>query len=160
MPIAIATILVGYALTYQALTGESLVSLFSSQVRKLNPAGGRGGGGSSVTPSAPDDDTPDYGQTGQFRGPHAALLYQMSQVAQHTFHLRISQICRPKDATYGAPDSLHKQCRAFDATGNVTDRVAFARYVRGIPGIDEVFCDQAGMIAPGYDHSDHVHVGA
>ena len=53
MPIAIATILVGYALVYQALTGESLAGLFSSQVGKLNPKGGRGGSGGSVTPSAP-----------------------------------------------------------------------------------------------------------
>src|SRR4051812_43844969 len=105
MPIALATILVGYALVYQALTGESLVSLFSSQGNKLDPAGGYGEGGGSGTPNAPIAGPDDpRGPTGQFKGPHAALLERLRKTAVERFHLRITQICRPANATYGAPD--------------------------------------------------------
>jgi hypothetical protein len=169
MSAVILLLTVGGWLIYSALKGQSLVeSLTGKGGDSLDPAGGSmdiTSTGTSYT--TPDDPTgseahPSSGTTSKrgFKGPNAALLESLANVAVNNYHLTISQICRPADATYGAPNSLHKSCRAFDSTGSVADRVAFAKYARSVPGVDEVFCDQAGMIAPGYDHSDHVHVGA
>lgn len=164
MPAAVALIIAGFTLVYSALTGKSLAEIVSGDaLPHLNPAGGKGGGGSD--PGAGSQPTGPGGQGApdpkhEFKGPHAAQLRALAELAGTHYHLRISQICRPQNATYGAPDSLHKQCRAFDSVGTVADRVAFARYAKGLPWVSQVFCDQAGMVAPGYDHSDHVHVGA
>jgi hypothetical protein len=165
MPAAVALILSGFTLIYSALTGKALSEILSGDaLPRLNPAGGKGGGGSAD----PDAGSQPRGPGGEgapdpqheFKGPHAAQLRALADTATHQYHLRISQICRPQNANYGAPNSLHKSCRAFDSVGTVADRVAFARYAKSLPWVDEVFCDQAGFVAPGYDHSDHVHVGA
>jgi hypothetical protein len=170
MPAAVALILAGFTLIYSALTGESLSDILSGKtLPRLNPAGGKGGSGGgqdgSVDPGAGSQPTGPGGQGApdpqhEFKGPNAAKLRDLAVIAQQQFDLRISQICRPKNATYGAANSLHKQCRAFDSVGTVADRVAFARFAKGLPWVSQVFCDQAGMVAPGFDHSDHVHVGA
>jgi hypothetical protein len=165
VPAAVALILAGFTLIYSALTGESLADILSGKsLPRLNPAGGKGGGSSS-DPGAGSQPRGPGGQGApdpqrEFKGPHAGELRALATIAQTHYHLRISQICRPANATYGAKDSLHKQCRAFDSVGATADKVAFARYAKGLPWVDEVFCDQAGMVAPGFDHSDHVHVGA
>jgi hypothetical protein len=163
MAAAVALILAGFTLIYSALTGESLSDILSGKsLPRLNPAGGKGGGGDPGAGSQPrgpgGQGAPDPQH--EFKGPNAGNLRALAELAGSQYHLKISQICRPQNATYGAKDSLHKQCRAFDSVGSVADRVAFARYAKSLPWVDEVFCDQAGMVAPGFDHSDHVHVGA
>lgn len=163
MPAAVALILAGFTLIYSALTGKSLAEILSGEsLPRLNPAGGRGGGEVTAAGSQPrgpgGQGAPDPQR--EFKGPHAGQLRDLTQVAETKYHLRVSQICRPANATYGATDSLHKQCRAVDLVGTVADRVAFARYAKTLSWVDEVFCDQAGMYAKGFDHSDHVHVGA
>lgn len=159
MTAAIAIIIVGFTMVYTALTGQSFAEALSGKGRKLDPKGGTGGSDSGGPVPGPDV-TGGTDPKGQFKGPNAHLLRALADSAVKDYHLSISQICRPADATYGAPHSLHKECRAFDATGSVPDRVAFARYAKGVAGVAEVFCDQAGMSAPGYEHTTHVHVGA
>jgi hypothetical protein len=168
MPVAVGLLVLGLTLVYSAVKGISITDVFQGETgNPLNPKGGTIGAlAKSITgttdnsliqlAAGPADLT--TGGVGQFKGPNAAKLEALRKVATSRYHLHVTQICRPQNATYGAPNSLHKQCRAFDSTGSVSDRIAFARYAKS-QGADEVFCDQAGMVAPGYDHSDHVHVG-
>lgn len=163
---AITIIGFGLALAASSVQGIGLVDFLSGNWTKLDPSGGRGGSGGTGTADIPAGAgaTPAQGNDpkGEFKGPNAALLRFITNNAKQNFNLSVSQICRPQNATYGSPTSLHKECRAVDLTGAVDDKVAFARWVK--PIIDkvggEVFCDQANMIAPGYQHADHVHVGA
>lgn len=167
MATAILLITAGIVYAGSALKGVGITEFLSGATRPLSPKGGRGGS----TPAPPDPATtpglsnnPPVTEGGQFRGPNAVWLNTMRRVAEERFHLRVTQICRPQNATYGAPNSLHKSCRAGDYDGSVANRVAFARYAKADAqrqGIDaEVFCDQAGMVAPGYEHTTHTHVGA
>lgn len=168
MPVAVGLLVLGLTLVYSAVKGLSITEVFKGETgNPLNPKGGTiaalTAGGSPPTPDiaavagAPTSLTPASG-AGQFKGPNATKLEALRVVAVSKFHLTITQICRPQNANYGAPNSLHKQCRAFDSSGSVANKIAFARYAKA-QGAAEVFCDQAGMVAPGYDHSDHVHVG-
>lgn len=162
MPVAFVLITAGVTLVYSAIRNVSLIDLLAG--REGTPIGDQkppaftdagGAPGSGATVASGND------PKGQFKGPNAAVLRALADAATEQFNLRISQVCRPQNASYGAPNSLHKSCRAFDSVGKLSDRIAFARYAAGFKGrgISEVFCDQAGMVAPGYDHSDHVHVG-
>jgi hypothetical protein len=168
MPVAVGLLVLGLTLVYSAVKGLSITEVFQGQTgNPLNPKGGTISdlAGISESNSLTDlasgpTDAGLTGATGSFKGPNAARLESLRKIATSKYNLHISQICRPQNATYGAPNSLHKSCRAFDATGSVTNRVAFARYAKSLPWVAEVFCDQAGMVAPGYDHSDHTHVGA
>lgn len=168
MTAAVGLLVLGLTLVYSAIKGLSFVEVFEGKTGAvLNPKGGKGG--------TPPNDTTDtsspfplgtpfgegpLGGSGQFKGPNAARLEALRKTLVTKFHLQVTEICRPANATYGAPESLHKSCRAMDLKGSVSDKVAAARFCKSLPWVDEVFCDQAGMIAPGYDHSDHLHVGA
>lgn len=168
MTAAVGLLVLGLTLIYSAIKGLSFTDIYAGQTGTvLNPKGGRGGSSSSTTTdtSSPFPLGAPFGigqitGAGQFKGPHANELEALRKTLISKFHLRVTQICRPTNATYGAPHSLHKECRAMDLTGTVSDRVAAARFCKGLPWVQEVFCDQAGMTAPGYDHSDHVHIGA
>lgn len=170
MTAAVGLLILGLTLIYSSIKGLSFTEIYAGQTgTTLNPRGGRGGSSpadtSSDTSSSPFQLGAPFGigqitGAGQFKGPHANELEALRKTLISKFHLRVSQICRPVNATYGAPHSLHKECRAMDLTGSVSDRVAAARFCKTLPWVDEVFCDQAGMVAPGYDHSDHLHVGA
>lgn len=171
MPVAVGLLVLGLTLVYASVKGFTLQQVFQGETgNPLNPKGGTIGdiAKGATTPLTGDlagvasgpASLSTSGVTGSFKGPHAAELEALRKVATSHYHLVITQICRPQNATYGAPNSLHKQCRAFDATGTVANRIAFARYAKSLSWVAEVFCDQAGMMAPGYDHSDHVHVGA
>lgn len=170
MTAAVGLLVLGLTLVYSAVKGLSFVEVFEGKTGvPLNPKGGRGG---TLPQSDISDDSASpfpLGQPftegslsgpGQFKGPNAERLEALRKTLTTKFHLHVSQICRPANASYGAPNSLHKSCRAMDLTGSVSDRVAAARFCKGLPWVQEVFCDQAGLIAPGYDHSDHLHVGA
>lgn len=156
--VSLTFIAVGSVLMYSAFKGVGIVEAFSGKpLPKVTPVPG------PDTQTRSRDAGTTTGTTGtshsdEFKGTHADQLARLAWVAENTFHLTITQINRPMDATYGAPNSNHKYGRAFDATGTVADRIGFARFAKSA-GADEVFCDQAGMVAPGYDHSDHVHVG-
>lgn len=163
MPVAIVLLAVGGLMAYSAIRGVSIADAWKGLGRGINPAGPEPPEYTGPdTPGAAGDTKGDSpgGAKGEFKGPNAALLEALRKTAVERFNLTVSQICRPQDANYGAPNSLHKQCRAMDLTGTVANRIAFARYAKGVSGVQEVFCDQAGMVAPGYDHSDHVHVDA
>lgn len=181
MAIAIVFIAVGGVMIASALTGQSISDVFSQFTGGLNPAGGRGGGPfAPVGGDVPADALPLDPTTGApappitlkpgaragYKGPNAAKLEALHLVATQRFHLHITNLCRSaahNKAVGGSATSFHLQCRAGDYVGSVTDRVAFARYAKtalsGVAGA-EVFCDQAGMVAPGFDHSDHTHIGA
>lgn len=165
MAVALALIVVGFTFVYSALKGLSLTEVLSGATGdKLNPKGGVWRGGDFGGNNAGEGATVTQGNDpkGKFKGPNAGLLRFLADNATQNFNLTITQICRPANASYGAPNSLHKECRAFDASGRTSDKVAYAKWARPIIAKvgGEVFCDQAGMVAPGYDHSDHVHTGA
>jgi hypothetical protein len=160
---AFAVITLGSLFVYSALKGIGITDIFAGSTgKKLDPAGGVVTEGADSPPRI-SDAFPGTGGTdpkGQFKGPHAGLLRQLADDATGRFHLRITQICRPKSATYGSATSLHKECRAFDASGKPADMLAYARYAVTVSGVDEVFYDPAGLSAPGFAHTDHVHTGA
>lgn len=162
MPAAIALIVAGFVFVYSALKGLTLPEVLGGMTGvKLDARGGnaRTGGGTSVTGAAAADAIAGADPEGVFKGPNAKLLRYVTDVGKKQYHLRVSQICRPQNASYGAPNSLHKECRAVDMVGAVSDRVAWARWIHSSYPVLEVFCDQAGLSAPGYDHSDHAHAG-
>lgn len=169
MTVAIALLVIGYALVYSALKGLSLTEVFSGEKGDvLDPKGGNtrtfadgiGGGDFPIGGAAGNTDPgSSVDPKGQFKGPNAATLRYVATAARDRFHLTIGQVCRPKNATYGAPNSLHKECRAMDVLGSVSNRIAFARWAKQTFPAAEVFCDQAGMIAPGYEHTSHAHFG-
>lgn len=159
MAAALFIITAGFTLVYSALKGISVTDIFAGATGiQLNPRGGNERTGTVTGPAAADAAS-GADPKGTFKGPHAKTLRHITDVAEDRFNLRVSQICRPANAGYGSPTSLHKECRAVDLTGSVQDRVAHARWVKQNFPAAEVFCDQAGMVAPGYDHSDHSHVG-
>jgi hypothetical protein len=171
MPVAILALVMGGVLIYSSLKGISVASVLAGVATDpLDPAGKpskQTSGSTLPVASSPNGNAVGSGaplpaakKNYGFKGPKAALLNSLAGIAETKYDLRITQTCRPANATYGSPTSLHKACRAFDAVGSTADKVAFARFARGVPGVDEVFCDQAGMVAPGYSHGDHVHVGA
>lgn len=158
----------GFTLVYSALKGVSLTEMFAGVVGDpLNPkgigrSGGGGGGTATADPTAGDGGATPTGDTGSFKGAHAADLRAIEKVAHERFHLSTSNICRSaahNAAVGGSPTSDHLKCAAMDETGSVANRVAFARWAKAHYPQAQVFCDQAGMFAPGYDHSDHTHVG-
>lgn len=179
MAFAILFIAAGGVMVASALTGQSIADTFRNFTGGLNPAGGRGGTFDSVggdvpadalpldpTAGAPDTPVTIGGKRAGYKGPNAAKLEALHAVATQRYHLSLTNLCRSparNAAVGGSPTSFHLQCRAGDYVGSVNNRVAFARYAKtglaGVPGA-EVFCDQAGMVAPGFDHSDHTHVGA
>ena len=168
MPVAVGLLTLGFILIVSAVKGVSIVQVFRGELGDpLDPKGGKADiGGAATALTAPSDNQGTLsnlkvtGASGSFKGPNAARLEALRKVAVSKYDLKVTQICRPANATYGSPTSLHKQCRAMDLSGKVSDMVAFARYAKTLDWVDEVYCDQAGMVAPGYDHSDHVHVGA
>jgi Peptidase M15 len=176
MPVAIVLVAIGGVMVASALTGQSIADTFRNFTGGLNPAGGRGGNTGNASDVSTSPDTlggaiPGLGATptgklAGYKGPNATVLEQLHSVATGKFHLRLTNLCRSaahNAAVGGSKTSFHLQCRAGDYVGTVADRVAFARYAKPIldriPG-GEVFCDQAGMVAPGFDHSDHTHIGA
>lgn len=163
MPIALVLITLGSMFVYSAVTDVSLVDMFTGAtagIKRFSPSNAIPETAVGEPPAGAPSNLPGLGGV-RFKGPYAAQLEALAQKAVTDYDLTIVQICRPIDAGYGAPNSLHKQCRAFDAIGKTADKVAFARYVKASePWVDEVFCDQAGMIAPGYEHTTHMHVGA
>lgn len=178
MPVAIFALVAGGVIALSALKGISIADALKGALGgKLNPAGSKSPVTSSATGVGAGDVSADdniitgaitggalgaLGGTGQFKGPNAAKLEALRKVLENRFHLKIIQICRPQNATYGAADSLHKSCRAMDASGKVADMIAAARYCKTLPWVSEVFCDQAGMPAANFPggHTDHMHVGA
>lgn len=154
---AVALITIGFALVAAAVKGVSLADLFA---------------GKSAPETEPSGDTPvserasgaDTDPQGQFKGPNAALLRSLYNAAKNRFHLTPGSTCRSPEENArvgGSSTSLHLQCRAFDSTGSPADMAAFAKYALTFkPAVDEVFYDPLGLTAPGFDHSDHVHVGA
>lgn len=173
MAAALGLLVLGLTLVYSAIKGLTIAEVFQGATGDpLNPKGGvaKKFSGSPSTGNEPEPDATGssggpFGSgslsgNGQFKGPNAEKLEALRKIAVSKYNLRVSQICRPANATYGAANSLHKSCRAMDLTGSVADKVAFARYAKSLSWVDEVFCDQAGMVAPGFAHGDHVHVGA
>lgn len=170
MAAAIGLLVLGLTLVYSAIKGLSIADVFKGETgNPLNPKGGTPAassttGSTTVTPSTAGLGGPfgngSLTSSGSFKGPNAVKLEALRKVAVSRYKLKVSQICRPANATYGAANSLHKACRAMDLTGSTADKVAFARFAKSQSWVAEVFCDQAGMVAPGFDHSDHVHVGA
>lgn len=176
MPVVLFAFITGGVIAYSALKGISIADVLRGAIGDpLNPAGGKSAVTSPVSGVSTGDVSADSltggatgalggssGPTGQFKGPHAADLEALRKVLISKFHLRVTQICRPANATYGAANSLHKSCRAMDLGGSVSDRVAAARYAKNLAWVDEVFCDQAGMPAANFPggHTDHLHVGA
>lgn len=178
MAIAIVFIAVGGVLVASALSGQSIADVFANftgvpEGRSFDlPASGAGTGGDFPADPAAAGNVPNVDTNLStithhgLKGPNAAKLEALANVAEQRFHLSVGSVCRSaahNAAVGGSDTSFHLQCRAFDSTGTVANRVAFARYAQaalsGVSGA-EVFCDQAGMVAPGFDHSDHVHVGA
>lgn len=159
---------VGAWLVYSSLKGQGLADVFKGGGESLNPEGGsRSTGSTGSTDSAGDviageppiGGFPASGPTGDFKGPNAAILEQLRKDAVSKFKLRITQTCRPKNATYGAPNSRHKVCSAFDASGAPADMKAYAIYAhKVVPKYGgRVYYDPLGWVAPGYNHTDHVH---
>lgn len=154
MFVAAGLLTLGLALIAAAVKGVSLVDLFagkSAPPPQSPTAGASSTGGTGADPQ------------GQFKGPNAALLRSLASTAVNKFHLHIGSTCRSPEenaAVGGAPHSDHLACRAFDSSGAANDMAAFARYAHDTPGVTKVFYDPLGWSAPGYDHSDHVHVSA
>ncbi|HVI79880.1 MAG TPA: D-Ala-D-Ala carboxypeptidase family metallohydrolase [Candidatus Acidoferrum sp.] len=161
MIVAVGLLTLGLALIAAAVKGVSLVDLFAGKAGSpFTPVSG--GGTATTSTDTTNGTSPQVGST-KFKGPHAANLQGALNTAEGTFHLHLASGCRsPAEnaAVGGSPTSLHVQCRAFDAAGKATDMMAFARWAHALNWVDEVFYDPAGWSAPGYDHSDHVHVGA
>lgn len=160
MFVAAAFLTLGLALIAAAVKGVSMVDLFAGKsAPEKGPYSPPTTGPSTGNEGAPSTGT---GAT-QFKGPHAASLQGALNTAIGTFHLHLTSGCRSaaeNAAAGGSPTSWHVQCRAFDVGGAASDMMAFARWAHALSWVDEVFYDPAGWSAPGYDHSDHVHVGA
>jgi Peptidase M15 len=182
VPIAIILIAIGGLMVASALSDQSIADVFANftgvptdkrggDVEKgSGPFSGVGGEPPAGTlPLDPNNPLPPAtlgGKGAGYKGPNAAILESLHKVATGRFHLSLTNLCRSaahNAAVGGSRTSFHLQCRAGDYDGTVANRVAFARYAKsalsGVPG-GEVFCDQAGMVAPGFDHSTHVHIGA
>lgn len=159
MPAALFLIVAGFTLIYSALKGLSLPEIFAGNFGDKLDA--KGGGVTTAPPTgiAAMDAASGADPEGRFKGPNAKTLSYIDSVLIDRFNLTRGQVCRPKDATYGAPKSLHKECRAGDYLGSVANRVAAARWAKENFPAAEVFCDQAGMVAPGYEHTSHLHIG-
>lgn len=158
MPVAIGLITIGTLLVASALKGVSIPALLSGVAGDiLDPSGNLPDPTVETPTSGP---TPLGKPTTRFKGPKAELLEYLAGEATGRFHLTIGDVCRAKNANYGAKNSLHKECRAFDASGKPADMMAYAKFAHATPGVDEVFYDPAGWKAPGFDHDDHVHTGA
>lgn len=160
MFVAAGLLTLGLALIAAAVKGVSLVDLFAG---KSAPPPQPSGSSSPTVGASSASGATGADPKGQFKGPHAALLRSLADASVNKFHLHIGSACRSpaeNSAVGGSPTSLHMQCRAFDSSGSANDMAAFARYAHNTPGVDEVFYDPLGWSAPGFDHSDHVHVGA
>lgn len=161
LPIALGLITAGGVMVYTAFKGIGVVDVFAGDIPKAGAFIGTPDARDANKRNAPTP--PANTGTGIFRGPHALELEALRVVAVQRFHLTANNVCRSAEenrAAGGSPTSLHLACRAADYTGKPTDMMAFARFAHALPWIDEVFYDPAGYTAPGYDHSDHVHVGA
>lgn len=163
MALAIVVIAVGGLMVFSSLKGISISDAFGGVVGdSIDPSGGLTGSSSSGDTSGSSDVTGTSGNVGSFKGPNAAKLKALADVAVNRFDLKIGNVCRSaaeNSAAGGSPTSKHLACRAFDTSGSAANMLAFARYVHDNGNVEEVFYDPAGYVAPGYDHSDHVHVG-
>lgn len=166
--VPIFVITAGFTLVYSALKGIGLTEIFAGVTGDaLNPKGvsrsaGGGGGADTADAGTATGGATATGDVGSFKGAHAADLRAIEKVAHSNFHLTTTNTCRtPAENARvgGSPTSDHVKCAAMDEAGSVQNRVAFARWAKKNYPQAQVFCDQAGMFAPGYDHSDHTHVG-
>lgn len=156
LPIAFTLLGVGAVMTYSAFKGLSIVDVFAG---KEPPPRAPNSPTNTVAPDAQDrSNVAKATGPGQFKGPNALLLESVRLYAETRFGLRVSQICRPANATYGAAKSKHKECRAMDLVGTPANMMAFARWANALPW-GQVFYDPAGLVAPGFSHVDHVHFG-
>ena len=161
MFVAAGLLTLGLALIAAAVKGVSLVDLFAG--KSAPPPSDPFASSPRLSSDLPAGGSTNTGSAGVFKGPNAALLNNLSKTAVSQFHLHIGSTCRSaaeNAAVGGAPQSDHLQCRAFDSSGAASDMAAFARYAKNTPGVTKVFYDPLGWSAPGYDHSDHVHVSA
>lgn len=167
---AVALITLGMVLIWSAVKGLGITDLFTGAAGDpLDPKGG-GQAGSTVPGADPEHPPLTSPSDIPYTGNNAILLWNLEQTGRERFHLTVSSRCRTtaeNQGAGGAERSNHLcvdvdgkcRCRACDMTGTVANRVAFARYAKA-QGCPEVFCDQAGMSDPNFDHSDHVHIGS
>lgn len=174
MPLALAFLTIGVILAASGLTGKSVADLLAEGIGDaFNPAGGRGGTvdtSTALTDTAAAGDALDdltVNTAGDFYGPNAVILNRLKRTAETRFRLDV-KTCRSRSrnaAVGGSATSNHLEnsqgkCKAFDASGSARDMRAFAMYVnREHPDL-ELFYDPIGKVAPGFDHTDHVHVGS
>lgn len=173
MTAALALLIGGFTLAYSALKGQSLTEIFAGVTGDaLDPKGGRGGtisgpGTNATGPNGPVTGAGDASTSGNlkkfngesFKGPRAAYLTDITNIAISKYKLQVTDLCRPSNAGYGSSTSFHHSCRAVDLSGSPANMRAFALYVQKRGGYDELFYDPIGLIAPGFNHTDHVHVG-
>jgi hypothetical protein len=176
---AVLFLTVGGVMVYSALKGISVTDVLKGVTGDvLDPRGGSTftpGGSSSTGGSGPgilDTENLPGGFPGTpYKGPKAELLARLENVARTQFNLSITSRCRSaaeNAAVGGSSTSLHKECRAFDASGRATDMAAFFDYVveHHRHDVIEVFFDPKGAVKRGFripaigGHDDHVHVGA
>lgn len=161
MPLAIIFLLTGIVLVASALKGKSVADLLNSGLGSpFDPsAGGNAVAQKQVSSSS--------GSTRNYTGQNAQILELLDEVARNQFDLSVSR-CRSSShnsTVGGATASNHLEnadgkCRAFDASGSANNMKAYALYVQANYPQLELFYDPIGLIAPGFDHSDHVHTGS
>lgn len=164
MAAAIAILTLGIILVYSALKGIGITDILAGATGKtLDPQGGRGGSFPGVVSGGVDAVADAVtGEKGEYKGPNAATLMALEREAVTNYDLKITDRCRPQNAAYGAKNSRHKQCRAFDASGSAEDMRAFAIRAKEVVSKlgGRVYYDPLGWVAPGFSHGDHVHVDA
>lgn len=177
MGAAIFAFTLGAMLIYSGLKGEGLLDIFQGTTAPpLDPHGGT----LTDTPTTDTNTTvgaspggdvlgPKSGFAGhQYAGPNAQLLAHLEYAASHQFGLTITS--RDRTAMLiGHPD-YHNANRAFDASGPVKDRIAYAHWAVDQYGSQllELFCFQAhitwkngkNMWPAVYDTPTHVHTAA
>src|SRR5690606_38985241 len=145
-------------LVASSLKGKSVAELLSSGLGSpFDPgAGGGSSGGQSIAPGG--------GSSKHYTGQNAQILESLDEIARKQFGLSVAR-CRSASRNAevgGATKSNHLanaegKCRAFDASGSANNMKGFALFVvENYPQI-ELFYDPIGKVAPGFDHTDHVH---
>lgn len=168
MTAVIFLVTLGGIMVYSALKGISIPDVMKGVIgNTLDPKGGFHPGSPQGTGDANSSGTGNsdlpHGGTGHygFRGPHAAALTALADIAQKQFHLTVT-------STTGGTHvhgSYHYLGRAFDANGATSDMAAYFDYVAENYGasITELFYDPRGAIKNGKHipaiggHVDHVH---
>lgn len=164
MPLAILFLITGIVLAASALKGKSVSDLLNSG---LGSPFSPNAGGSNGTAGKQQLATYSGGGSQHYAGQNAVILETLDETAREQFGLSVSR-CRSSvhnAAVGGAAQSNHLadadgKCRAFDASGNANSMKAYALYVKANYPQLELFYDPIGLVAPGFDHSDHVHTGS